>query len=195
MVAVDVQHLYRASHPGDRGSIYTTSSGGRVAEAELATRYACGIVAALRERGADVLTNNPASGTLVGDYWTRNREAAAWGASIYLACHVNSGRGSYALCEAMSVTPGCALGQWLVNVLARDFPVILSGRVNQLHGHDRGAVCIEAFLARGAAVILEPFFGDNPSMQSLFGPVALYALGHTIGDAVADWHEATRQVA
>ncbi len=193
-VAVDVQHLYRPSHPGDQGSVYTDAAGFHVTEAHLATVYALGLAQWFQFRGARVLTNSPARAVLVGDYWTRNAQAAAYGASVYLACHVNAGGGRYGAVEYMKDTPGGALALAIGATLPRAVPEILGCKAIALARGDRGAVCIEGFLPRcGAAVILEPFFGDTPAHRPLWASPQLAVIAAAIGDGVARWWTNTGQ--
>jgi hypothetical protein len=195
-VAVDVQHLYRASHPGDQGTVYTLPGGAHVSETHLSSIYALALVVWLRARGADVLTNDPRSNTLTGDYWTRNRVAIGWGAHAYLACHVNAGRGHYAEAESMKGSPGAGLSRWIVSQLYRLGPFILDVRTPELVRGDRGAVCIESFhrdapgvSVVAAAALVEPFFGDCPAHQVLFASSRLADVAAAIGEGVARWWE------
>lgn len=188
LVAVDVQHVYRSGlHARDRGSLYVLADGRKVTEAEAASAYASALAQRLRDRGLRVLTNDPATSTLVGPYSRRNRAAAAAGASLYLACHVNSGRGSYAALEMMAAHRNSSLCAWIMQRLVDVFPEILSARQVVLQHGDRGAVCLEAF--PGPAILVEPFFGDNPRHQPLLEAPRLKALGECIGDQVARWFQ------
>jgi hypothetical protein len=188
--AIDVQHAHRQGrHAADRGSIYTLPNGTHIAEADAATIYAAAMVSWLRARGAAVLTNNPATGALCGPYSSRNHEANLWGASCYVACHVNAGGGSYAATEYMAGTSGDALGLSIRIQLGHDFPEIKSNRGVPLAQGQRGAVCIEAIGPNTAAIVLEPFFGDTPWQQGLFAAPKLHQLGETTGEGIAQWWE------
>jgi N-acetylmuramoyl-L-alanine amidase len=192
-VAVDVQHLYRTDHPRDRGTIFTLPDGTHVAEGDAATLYAAALTRRLRDRGARVLENDPPRGILCGTYGERNRAAAAWGAHVYLACHVNAGRGSYAEAEAMRGTEGERLAPRVMTLVALRVPAVLSFTYRLLEARvgrtppSRGAVCVEAFPPGLAAVILEPFFGDNPHQAGLFLAPALAQIGEAIADGVGAW--------
>lgn len=196
-VAVDVQHLYRASHPNDRGTIFKLVGGTTVAEAALATGYAQALAEHLRARGATVFVNNPATGMLCGYYSTRNRQAAGLGVHAYLACHVNAGRGGYALLEYMDpqapgrgsgpgVVGAARLANWIGASLDQ-FPAVLGYRTNALRHGQRGAVCIEGCGPAVAALVVEPFFGDNPGHQALVSAAGLASVGEVIGQGVASW--------
>jgi N-acetylmuramoyl-L-alanine amidase len=192
-VAVDVQHLYRRSKPRDQGCDFVLPDGTHISEAHATAIYAGALTATLRGLGARVLTNDPASGILIGEYWERGRAAAAWGAQAYIACHLDAGRGSYALAEAMTGSQGIPLAQRLVNMLPVRFPSILASSVRVLERPARGVVCIEAFSPHGAAVICEPFFGDNPAMAGLFQSPELARIGEALALGVASWWIATRR--
>ena len=189
-VAVDVQHVYRPSHPTDEGSIFTDAAGQHITEAHLSAVYAIALCSWLKDRGATVITNDRATGRLVGEYWTRNHQAAAWGACAYLACHVNAGGGKYATVEYMSSQPGAALALAVLAMLPGAAPELVGSRARALSRGDRGAVCIESFPPdRGAAVILEPFFGDCPAHRPLWAAPRLAGLAGAIGEGVARWWE------
>lgn len=195
-VAIDVQHLYRPSRPSDRGTVFQLEGGTTVAEADIATGYAAAAAEYLRGAGAEVLVNDPARRQLVGYYSQRNREATRWGAHCYLACHVNAGRGSYCLMEYMDQATAVGsrtgriaaarLANWIGSMLVQ-LGGILSHRNNVLVHGDRGAVCIEGCGESVAAVLVEPFFGDNPREQELATGRGVSLVGEWIGQGVASW--------
>lgn len=186
-VAVDVQHIYRPAKPGDHGSLYVLANGGKVWEASAATTYATSLVHTLTDRGAAVLTNDPARGVLVGPYSRRNQEASTWAAHLYLACHVNAGGGAYCLTEYMVGTPGQPAGDAIGKAIVAAFPQLQGARCNPLVRGQRGAVCIEGFTRTRAALVLEPFFGDNPRCQDMLAGPALVELGQMIAAGIATW--------
>ena len=191
-VAVDIQHAYRDSHAGDEGAVFTDAAGGHTTEVQLSTVYAIALATWFRARGATVITNDRKAGTLFGEYWTRNHQAAAYGACVYLACHVNAGGGKYAACEYMNGTPGAALSLAILAMLPGWAPEIHGSVSKPLSRGERGAVCIEAFPAdKGAAVILEPFFGDCPAHRPLWAAPRLQRLAGAIGEGVARWWVST----
>jgi hypothetical protein len=173
--------------PNDRGAIYTLANGTTTSEAGAALLYALGLRGFLETRGAVVLTNDPARGILVGPYSTRHHAVNVWKAHAYLACHLNAGRGSYALMEHMSMTEGKVLGWAMGQALVDAFPLIVEHRVQALKSDDRGAVCIERVEAPCLAVLCEPFFGDNPRHQDLLAAPELKRLGEALGEGVASW--------
>jgi N-acetylmuramoyl-L-alanine amidase len=189
-LAVDVQHLYKpAPHDRDRGAVFTLPGGLTVAEAQLATLYAQALIMWLHARGAMVLANAPAVGQLMGSYNHRNLEAFKWGAHAYLACHVNAGGGGYALSEYVAGTSGGALAMAINHSLADNLAEITSAQSGPLTSVQRGFVCIGEFDRSRPAVILEPFFGDNPRHQALIPASRLAQVGEAIGEGVAAWWE------
>jgi N-acetylmuramoyl-L-alanine amidase len=187
-VAIDVQHIGRPwPHAGDRGTRFLmVATQATLWESDCALQYAQAAGRWLRERGAQVRDNHPA---VLATYSTRNRTAAAWGCDAYLACHVNAGNGNYPLTEHMSGAYGQGqyLGAAIGNALHLAFPVLLNPRSAPLLVGQRGAVCIESVPLQVAAVIVEPFFGDNPSHQSLMTAPQLQAVGEAIAQGVAEW--------
>jgi N-acetylmuramoyl-L-alanine amidase len=186
-VVVDVQHLYRPAKPNDRGSVFTLANGTKTTEGTAAFTYATSLVAWLEERGARVMTNEPARGILVGPYSRRHRAADAWDAHAYLACHVNAGGGGYTLAEHMALTMGRGLAEAIGPKIVTAFPAITRAQVRALSTTDRGAVCIREVPGRIATIICEPFFGDNPAHQGMLATPELVRLGTVIGEGVAVW--------
>lgn len=197
-VAIDVQHLYRvAPNARDRGATFSLADGTTIHEAEAATLYAQALAEYLSARGAAVLVNNPARGSMVGYYSRRNREATLWGAHLYLACHVNAGGGDYSRVEYMrglaaSTAVATTAAAHAVNDGLSFLPEVRSRQTVLLRHGDRGAVCIERCGPWVAALLLEPFFGDNPKHQRLLSTAGLKTVGQLIGQGVAAWWRATR---
>ena len=192
-VAVDVQHLYKSSNPLDRGAVFDLPGGFHLAEAQAVTVYAQALCAWLTARGVAVLTNQPAAGVMVGSYYRRIKEAEKWGAHAFLACHIDAGNGSYALVEYLVGSAGVALATRIGSRLTDDFPEILSHKAVSLSPPARGYVCINGFPSDRAAVLVEPFFGDNPRQQGLLSTPKLVAVGESIGEGVARWWESVRE--
>jgi len=191
-VAVDVQHLYKTSNPLDRGAIFELPGGFHLAEAQAVAVYAQALCAWLQARGAAVLTNQPAAQVLVGSYYRRQKAAEKWGADAYLACHIDAGKGSYALLEYVVGSAGMVLGSRIGARLCEDFPEILSHKTVSLSPPARGYACISGFPTDRAAVLVEPFFGDNPRQQGLLSTPNLIAVGESIGEGVARWWESVK---
>jgi hypothetical protein len=191
-VAVDVQHLYKTSNPLDRGAIFDLPGGFHLSEAQAVTVYAQALCTWLMARGAAVLTNNPAGKVMVGSYYRRLKEAQKWDAHAYLACHLDAGNGSYALLGHVAGTSGSGLGTRIGWRLCEDFPEILSYKGIAMSEKTRGYVCIAGFPTDRAAVLVEPFFGDNQRQQSLLSSPRLVAVGESIGEGVARWWESIK---
>jgi N-acetylmuramoyl-L-alanine amidase len=184
-VAIDRAHLYRPHHPLDRGASFLLPSGARIDEAELILGYARPLANWLRRRGAEVLEPDPRLGIMLGEYPERCHTAGAWFAHCYLSCHVNAGRGRYALAEYF-YPAGKALAVWITHQLA-GLPSILYHGPMELKPGDRGAVCVREFA--GAGVIVEPFFGDTARHQFLMRQDGLTLVAEAIGEGVAHWWE------
>lgn len=191
-IVVDVQHLYRPAKPLDRGAVYTLANGTRTDEASATLLYAASMRKWLAAQGASVLFNDPARGVLVGPYSRRNREAFAFRANAYLACHLNSGGGAYGMAEYMGLGRGQALAEMFAARLPALEPRIATARAKALTTTERGAVCIREVPGSCAAVLLEPFFGDYRPHQSLLAAPELHHLGEMFGHIVADWWDASR---
>jgi N-acetylmuramoyl-L-alanine amidase len=186
-VAIDVQHLWKPPpHQHDRGSVYSLPDGSHRAEADAAAIYAAACARWLRGRGAEVLENQPTHGVFVGSYPQRNRAALAWGAHCYLACHLNAGRGRYALFESMVLSAGHPLASDLGLSLLALVPETGSWKHKALRPADRGAICIESCGAM-AALIVEPFFGDTPECQALLSGPNLVRVGEALAQGVSEW--------
>jgi hypothetical protein len=184
---VDVQHLYRPQHPGDMGAVFTLADHTHTTEGRAAVLYGASIVAWLRARGAEVLTNDSTRGILIGPYSVRNRAAGVFRAHAYLACHVNAGGGNYSRMAFMSMSLGARLAPYIGRELKAAFPMIVKANAWALGSSDRGAVCIERVPTTTAAVLCEPFFGDTPAHQPMLAAPALWQLGAAIAAGVAAW--------
>ena len=188
LVVLDVQHAYRSSHPHDRGAVFTRANGLRVSEVDLVLGYVAAAARQLAALGFQVGTNNPATGLFVGPYQRRQAEASAMLACAYLACHVNAGGGRYgrvglAHPRSSRLASSLALGLARSAVAPRGYVCSTVG----VKPHERGSVCIR--FVECPAVLLEPFFGDNPEHLARFGtPGGLQALGEDIAVAVAEWY-------
>jgi len=190
-VVVDVQHAFRGGrHANDRGAVFVRSNGLKVSEVDLALEYAKAIADELRSRGrAEVLVNNPSTGLFCGPYQRRQESANRMGAAAYLACHVNAGRGSYA---RIGFTAARSIG--LANEIRGSIEdwfgdTLSSVQVKPIAQTDRGSVCVR--FATCPAVLLEPFFGDNPlHLADLGSAMGLRDLGHLVGAGVLRWWEA-----
>lgn len=190
-VVVDVQHLYRTGDKArDQGAVYRLADGRHLTEGQCAAQYGAALSCWLRGRGAAVLTNDTGSRRLVGPYSRRHAEANAWAPHVYLACHLNAGRGTYCAVEYMAGSAGARLADWICRGLLDAFPAIRGHKAVALMPGQRGAVCISG-VAHGAPLILEPLFGDTPSHQFMLTGPELKRLGETIGQGLMAWWRAT----
>jgi N-acetylmuramoyl-L-alanine amidase len=192
-VAVDVQHVYKLDVPEDRGARFVLANGTHLWEAQAATVYAQALAAWLAARGAVVLTNDPRKGDLTGSYPRRNRQAGAFGAHAYLACHLNAGGGKYAALEYPAGYSGAILARTIGAQLVNDFKeVIPVHKEVPLTAGQRGWVCVGGVPTAVAAVLLEPFFGDYRPAQMLLDPQRLSMVGESIATGLAAWWESQR---
>lgn len=200
-IVLDVQHAWRDSHKGDRGSIYRLPGGRTIAEVDLALAYQAGARQRLEELGAAVLVNDPAGRELVGPYSRRASRALSWGAGVYLALHVNAGGGRYTRASVRGGIRGpwpshdreVALATSITQAIARDNPVVHGAQITTLRLFDRGWVCVGLVSPEIPTVLVEPFFGDNDDHQLLFSPPLLARLGTTIAGAVQAWWEGQKK--
>lgn len=192
-VVVDVQHVFRSGpKAADRGAEFKTAAGLKTTEAAAALQYAAALCGWLRDRGANVLTNEPTRGILVGPYSVRNSAANAFNADLYLACHVNAGGGAYFAGEYMVGTAGQLAAGAIGRAVLEQFPEVQGQRAVPLVQGQRGAVCIQGVQRSRVALILEPFFGDNARQRGMLEAAALKRLGEAIGAGVAAWWETAK---
>lgn len=181
-----MQHLYRADRPHDRGATVRLPDGTTISEAELATGYAAHVAAELEARGARLLRNDPVRGIMVGHYSQRTRTASAWGAHVYLACHVNAGGGRYARAYGVGAR-GLRLARELVIELDRVSALIEDGQWLELAPGARGWVCIAGVAPPALGILLEPFFVDSPRHRGLASSVGLGVIGRAIARSLGAW--------
>jgi N-acetylmuramoyl-L-alanine amidase len=201
-VAIDVQHAFKPwPLQNDRGAVFRLQDGTHVTEFSLAWQYATALAETLERAGHQVLRNAPgAQFPLTGWYSARARQAAAWRAQLYLACHVNAGGGSYALlstAQDMSVdVPPSDVAAWSVSgriaTALRATGMVTAGKTAGLTVTSRGYACISVARRLGIpAVLVEPFFGDNPGVMILDHPAFCAEIGQAIAAAVIDYARAT----
>jgi hypothetical protein len=132
-----------------------------------------------------VWTNDPKAAILVGPYSRRQISAMTLEANLYLACHLNAGRGGYASVEYMKGT-GSDLAARSITAELESFPEIIHSRTVGLDPGDRGAVCVQGF-RNGPALILEPVFGDSAAHEPLLSLSGLERVGQAIVRGIASW--------
>lgn len=194
-IAIDVQHSGRAfPHQGDRGARFTLPDRTHTWEAELARKYADGMLAWLLAVGQLARTNEPASGFLVGPYSRRARQAQEWGATLYLACHVNAGGGRYPLVgfvrrgdqDILPASIAARIGTDVLGRLRSEFSCLRGGELRRYGYLTLGGGTIRPATELGIpALLIEPFFGDELGAQrQLILGDQLANLGGVIAGAV-----------
>lgn len=185
-VAVDVQHAFRSGvRAGDRGARFTVA-GLTVWETSYTLAY--GRACALELAALDHLVLTNADGTVwgsrfVGPYSHRQQVARAWAADVYLACHVNAGGGTYGRVSWALDSSMRERSRAIATVLQEAIATWRGARVQAfaLKPGDRGHVCVYAADVPLGAVLLEPFFGDDPAPPGLD---AMPSLGRMLARAL-----------
>lgn len=185
IVAVTIGHAGRPSKLKDRGAVYEN-----IEEVTLVRRYTDALDQHLRKLGHDciLLSDGPYS-----DQWAR---ADAYGAQVYLNCHVNAGGGDHALLlhDHRSVR-GMSLAESIVPYLSSVFGPASSLKVKvapcrpDTNGTPRDADYSEAFGTisgvRAVALCLEPYFIDGPRRAKFI--TELPAFGQAIAMGIDAW--------
>lgn len=190
---LDIQHAGRASRPSDMGAAYDLDGDGHVGEAgerevDLVRGYVEAARSALTRCGhtVAVLTD--------GEYGTRHAEAIRLAKTankaVYLACHVNAGRGRYALVRPDSRSTG---GARFARTLLRHLEGVAelpTGKLWPMGPTDRGWSCIDGIYDGPAwlcGVLVEPGFIDSPQHRRLWTPAGLVEVGTAIAAACHEW--------
>ncbi len=148
-IAIDVQHLGKPNKPADRGAIY-----GSYQEADLVLKYATLAFQELTAKGYEVFLITS------GTYAERHEWINRHGIDLYLACHLNAGRGRYSLVE-YTHNAGQRTRE-IAKIMADNFKTILgtsAAKVWEIAKAGRGASCLKN--TRPSALLLEPLFIDN----------------------------------
>jgi hypothetical protein len=214
LLILDVQHTGRASRPGDMGAAYDLDSDGVAGEqGEREVDLVRGYVAAAQERATELGWTVHVLDT--GEYSERHQRAAelARGSTkaAYFACHVNAGKGSYALVRPdYRSTGGAILGGAVASALSMLRPEITRARVEPLYPDayaaltrgravdtaagaawwTRGWSCIAGIYAGPATlsgVLVEPGFIDWSGHRALWTPEGLVRVGRALVDGVRRW--------
>lgn len=175
IVVLDQQHIGRKSRPGDRGA-----TNGLLRETDLTRAYIDVAWAELRRQGHQVHILD------TGEYAERQAQANALAAQnpavphVYVACHVNAGKGTYALVEHDSRSrAGLAAATRTAQALEA-LPEIKAGKVIGMVPATRGYACIRDIYdgpANITAILYEPGFIDAPAHQALWTPEGLRRVG------------------
>jgi|SRR3989344_1780925 len=157
IIALDIQHLNKppsASNPKsskDRGVAY-----GTLTEVDISTVYANLARQLLDKAGHTVYMG------FTGEYSERQSLAVRMKTDVYIACHVNAGKGSYSLIEIKKKSSGKDLpyAQILLDALLSKLGTKkASTPIWELQEGDRGFSCISN--TQMVSLLLEPFFIDN----------------------------------
>jgi hypothetical protein len=186
LVIFDRQHKGRSGkRANDRGCSF-----GTLVETDLTEAYIAAAKARVEAAGVscEVLTT--------GEYPSRQAAAGSRAKSVdgrvlYIACHVNAGRGTYALVE---YDDRSANGKKAAAAMAAAFDAglveVTSGRTVSLSSGDRGFACVSGIYAGPAnvcAVLVEPGFIDASKHASLWTATGLVRVGNVIADAALAW--------
>lgn len=184
-VALDIQHLYKASHPKDRGCF-----GSGVYEADIVKDYMSKTAFLLQEKGIDVIINETERSPLTGDYWQRHAYANNNNVHLYIAGHLNvdSTQPEYVFIEHK--TPA--------NYFAVIFSHILSAHLKNYLNTDNVVIkpikednpdyfCINNLIM--PAVIIKPLSLHNKSHMELVKDQGLFVIAEAIRNAIDQYRE------
>lgn len=181
-VILDRGHGHKADGaPFDPGVTH-----GKAREVDLAAGYIQHAVETLRAAGHEVFVLD------TGTYDARHAQAIALAAespevsSLYVQCHVNGGRGTYAVVEHDARSDrGRAAATCLVEAL-KALPEISKVRRVELKADDRGWACIDDIHASKTmcGVLYEPFFIDAPAHAALLSAEGLARVGEALAAGI-----------
>lgn len=194
-VALDVQHAGKPDHPGDRGAHWLG-----VDEVDVTRAYAAEIDRELRRLGHTVHWLG------CGTYPSRWALADSYGATVYLACHLDSGLAGRAGDRGLVLhdhrsTRGAALA----GIVAPDLTKALGWPVKAApcrpddDGQARDEDYSEPFACirgvRAVALVLEPGFLDGAKGSQLWTDPALrhrtcVVIGQAVAVAIDAWGRA-----
>ena len=124
----------------------------------------------------------------VNEYDQRNAGGAP---SIYIACHLNAGAGSYcAMFYHHQSSNGAALSK-SINAKIEERTDITTAKAIPSNNEDwtkNAFYCIKG-VGRPIAICAEPLFIDNPSHQKLLNIDGMYAIGFAIADGIHEFLE------
>jgi len=196
LVVLDRQHSGHPTRRNSGGAWFDIDGDGRrdqwERETQLVPYYTLAAENHLREHGIDVI---PISD---GRYSERHERACAYGADIYVACHLNAGGGTWgnAFFDRRS-TGGRALAQLAAAQLEVYCPELTSARSTAcwddrpLAGDNawlwRPFVTIRGvYTGRPAGLCFEPAFMDQPAHAHLLRPEGLARVGLALATAILD---------
>jgi len=182
-VALDVQHMYKNSHPNDRGErLYG------LYETEIVKNYMSKAKILLEAKGIEVCMSDPGKKILVGDYWERHAFANDNHVHLYLAGHMNT-----------DITQkDCGIVEHTVHAGRETviFAHILKNRIKEnlnigevvlktLAEKEIGYACIAGL--RMPAVLIKPLSLHNHNHIELLKKEGVYLIAETIADAIEEY--------
>ena len=193
LALLDIQHAGKPSRPSDMGAAFDLDGDGVTGEngereVDLVRAYVAAAKSHLEAHGVvvEVLT--------AGEYGTRHVKANALAAghakAVYVACHVNAGKGDYGLVEYDARSPRGAQLADLAAADLRALPGIKRGVTKGLGAGDRGFSCIDGIYAgpKGlCAILYEPGFIDAPAHRGLWTAGGLVQVGCTLALTLEAW--------
>ena len=178
IIAATIGHAGRPSRWADRGAVFEGTE-----EVSVVRRYLDAADAELRRLGHEVVLLSD------GEYAAQWARADAYGADVYLNCHVNAGRGDYGLVlYDHRSNAGKRLAEGIAAEMGRAFPWATRARACRpdTNGAPRDGDFSEAFACiagvKAVAICFEPYFLDGPRRGSFLG--GLGALGVALGRGI-----------
>lgn len=156
VVVLDVQHLGKVSRPADRGAFFAGKY-----EADINLEVAEKVKAKLTELGATAYILVKDTGRRM-DYQERHKFAKEINANLYLAMHLNAGRGNYSYWGYIS-TNAKGLAEKFASVFYKNYG--LKAIIKKLDTTTRGYICISGIPDVG--ILCEPLFIDTHLNEAL----------------------------
>lgn len=195
-IGLDIQHLGRPKRPGDYGAAVDTDGDGHAdtLEALLTPRIAIGALEYLQSHGHNVYLFGD------GEYSERHARADRYKLNVYLALHLNAGKGDYGAFFYHPESPprnGADLATALGGAWRRAAEEITGGpfevKAIRTSASDwtRNALYTIRDLGRRTTPIgicCEPWFLDNDDHRAAFSTGAgLHRTGRALGEGVQAW--------
>ena len=178
IIAATIGHAGRPSRWADRGAVFEGCE-----EVSVVRRYLDAADAELRRLGHEVVLLSD------GEYAAQWARADAYGADVYLNCHVNAGRGDYGLVlYDHRSNAGKRLAESIAAEMVRAFPWATTARACRpdTNGVPRDVDFSEAFACiagvKAVAICFEPYFLDGPRRGTFFSNLGI--VGQTIASGI-----------
>lgn len=142
-------------------------------------KYAAALISYLRKRGHVVLDVTPTTtSTSIQDLYYGVSRANAWGAKLFLSCHINAGGGQ-----------GCEAIYYLGSKAGLNYANQISKIISTLGFKNRGPKAdtrglYELARTNMTAIVIEPFFLDTKSDVDLYKKIGPDKLGKTIASVI-----------